>query len=206
MKTICCIGTGPSLKQHQIDTAREKNFTLFGCNLTYQLVPDLALFYSVNMAFWAHYWGLGLSEHTAAKWTTNRDVADEYGVNWIAEVNKIGLSQDPDVIHHGHGSGFSLVSMAHRAGADRIILLGYDLKYSKDYNGKQQVRGSTPRHYFGEYPASMQHWPSVSVIDGVHVELVDLYRSIKSQGLVEVINCTPDSAIDCFEMVDIEDL
>jgi len=109
------------------------------------------------------------------------------------------------VIHHGHGSGYSLVSMAYRNGADRIILLGYDLKYAEDYNGRSQHIGSSPRHYFGEYPASMQHWPSVSVVRGIHVELVDLYRSIRAQGLVEVINCTPGSAIDCFPMMDIAD-
>ena len=46
----------------------------------------------------------------------------------------------------------------------------------------------------------------MSVIDGVHVELVDLYRSIKDQGLVEIINCTPNSAIDCFGYTDIGDM
>ena len=123
MKTICCIGTGPSLKQQQIDTAREKGFILFGCNLTYKIVPDLSLFYSVNLAFWSHYWTEGLSEHPAEKWTTNKEAADKYGLNWIAEVNKSGLSTNEDVIHHGHGSGYSLVSMAYRAGADRNVLL-----------------------------------------------------------------------------------
>ena len=149
---------------------------------------------------------MGLKERPAEKWTTNKEAAERYGVNWIAETNKPGLSTDPDVIHHGHGSGYSLVSMAHRSGADRIVLLGYDMKYAPDYNGKEHEKGSTPRHYFGEYPESMRHWPSVSVQGGVHTELVDLYRSIKEQGLVEVINCTPDSAIDCFERISIDAL
>ena len=96
--------------------------------------------------------------------------------------------------------------MAHRSGADRIVLIGYDCKYSENYDGLEREIGSTPRHYFGEYPESMQHWPSVCIQGGVHTELVGLYRSIKEQGLVEVVNCTPGSAIDCFEFVDIEDL
>ena len=206
MKTVVCIGTGPSLEPQQIEVARQKGFALYGCNLIYQMVPDLALFYSVNYAFWAHYWHIGLKQHPAEKWTTNKKVAEKYGVNWIAETNRPGLSTDPDVIHHGHGSGFSLVSMAHRSGADRIILLGYDMKYAPDYDGVQQQEGSTPRHYFGEYPSSMQHWPSVCIQGGVHTELVGLYRSIKEQGLVEVINCTPGSAIDCFPYMDIQDV
>lgn len=142
----------------------------------------------------------------AEKWTVNKQAAQEFYINWIAEKNAPGLSTDPDIIHHGHGSGYSLVSMAHRAGAERIVLLGYDMKYAPDYDGKTRQVGSTPRHFFGEYPHSMQHWPSMQVVDGVHVEMLDLYRSIARQGLVEVINATPDSAIDCFERVDIHAL
>jgi len=205
LKTVTCIGTGPSLTQQQVDTARNKGYDLYGCNRTYQIVPDLSLFYSVNLSFWTHYWSRGLKEYPAEKWTTNKEAADTFGLNWIAETNKPGLSADSDLIHHGHRSGYSLVSMAHRSGADRIILLGYDCRYAEDYDGRERDAGSTPRHYFGEYPESMQHWPSVCVQGGVHTELVGLYRSIKEQGLIEVINCTPGSAIDCFERIPIDD-
>ena len=157
----------------------------------------------MNLPFWQHYWN-EINWLQCEKWTTNREAADIFGINCIAEKNAPGLSTDPKVIHHGHGSGYSLVSMAHNKGAKRIVLLGYDLRYAPDYDGKAHQIGSTPRHYFGEYPHSMQHWPSVQVKDGVHVELLELYRSIAEQGLVEVINCTPDSAIDCFERGDID--
>ena len=213
LKTVVCIGTGPSLTPEQVETARQKGFELYGCNLIYEMVPDLTLFYSVNYAFYEHYWDKGLSEHTAEKWTTNAKVASHFdGMHWIAEPpgtpseHRPGLSTDPKMIHHGHGSGGSLVSMAHRNGADRIILLGYDMQYAPDYDGRAQQIGSSDRHYFGEYPQSMQHWPSEKVDRGKHVELIEWYRSIHTQGLVEVVNCTPDSAIDCFEAISIEDI
>ena len=196
LKTIVCIGTGPSLTLEQIAIARSKGFILYGCNLTYKIVPDLELLYGCNLAFWEHYWGSGLEKYPAEKWTTNKEASERFRINWVAEKNAPGLSTDPDVIHHGHGSGYSLVSMAHRNGADRIVLLGYDMKYAPDYDGKARQIGSVPRHYFGEYPASMQHWPSVSVNGGVHVELVGLYQSIRDQGLVEVVNATPGSALE----------
>jgi hypothetical protein len=205
LKTIVCIATGPSVTQKQVDTARDKGFTLYACNNAYQLAPDAELLYGCNYEWWKHYWP-EVKDLPCQKWTTNKRASVEFGINWIAEKNEQGLSTDPNVIHHGHGSGYSLVSMAHREGADRILLLGYDLKYAADYDGKARDVGSGPRHYFGEYPASMQHWPSVSVVRGVHVELVELYRSIHKQGLVEVINCTPDSAIDCFPRMEIDAL
>jgi hypothetical protein len=193
--TIACIATGPSLTAAQVDTARSRGFRLFVCNNAYQLAPDAELLYSVNTAWWDHYWPAA-RELPAEKWTTNREAADRYGLNWIAERDAPGLSTDPDVIHHAHGSGGSLVSMAHKQGAERILLLGYDLKYAPDYDGRARQIGSSQRHFFGEYPASMQHWPSVHVRNGVHVELVEWYRSVHEQGLVELINCTPGSALE----------
>lgn len=108
----------------------------------------------------------------------------------------MGLCEDPKIIHHGHGSGFSLVGIAHKLGATRVLLLGYDLKFAPDYDGQATKIGSKPRHYFGEYPPHLQHWPSAQVKAGVHVELVDLYRSVHEQGLIEIVNCTPGSALE----------
>ena len=195
MKTVCCIGTGPSITQQQVDIARDKGFHLYVCNNAYQLAPDAELLYSVNFEWWAYYWD-EVKRLPCEKWTTNEAAAKAFHINHIAEKNAPGLSTDPNVIHHGHGSGYSLVSMAHRNGADRVILLGYDLKYAPDYDGRARQVGSGPRHFFGEYPASMQHWPSVQVKDGVHVELVELYRSIKEQGFIELQNATPGSALE----------
>jgi hypothetical protein len=204
-KTVCCIATGPSVTQQQVDAARLKGFRLFVCNNAYQLAPDADLLYAVNIEWWNHYWP-EVKDLPCAKWTTSRQAADKFPINWMKERHGEGLCEQPDVIHHGHGSGFSLVSMAHKAGASRIVLLGYDMKYSADYDGQSRRVGSGPRHFFGEYPQSMQHWPSVHVKGGVHIEMCRLYRTVADQGLVEVINATPGSALDCFQRANIEDL
>lgn len=195
MSTVVAIGTGPSLTLEQIDVARQKGFRLFGCNNVWEIVPDLELLYACNLQWWDTYYHR-VKGHPCEKWTTNPLAGQLLGVNHIRERAGYGLCTDEGVIHHGHGSGFSLVSMAHKMGAKRILLLGYDLKYAKDYDGRAKQAGSTPRHYFGEYPKHLQHWPSVMVREGVHVELVDLYRSVHEQGLVEIVNCTPGSALD----------
>lgn len=169
------------------------------------MAPDAKLLYGCNHEWWAHYWD-DVKDLPCEKWTTSTIAASAHGINWIAERHAPGLSMDPDVIHHGHGSGYSLVSMAHRAGADRIVLLGYDLKYAPDYDPANRDVGSSPRHFFGEYPPGMQHWPSVKVKDGVHVELRDLYREIKEQNVVEVVNCSPGTAMDSIPIRNIADL
>lgn len=189
----------------QIDTARRKGFALFGCNNVWELT-ELAVHYACNKAWWDCYWSPKLAATSAEKWTCNAEAARDYGLNWVAEKNAPGLSQDPSVIHHGHGSGYTLLNIAYLLGAQRIVLLGYDLKYASDYNGHAQQIGSQPRHYFGEYPEQLQHWPKMRVKQGIHEELVELYRSVATQGLVEIVNCTTDSAIDCFPRIAIDAL
>jgi hypothetical protein len=101
-----------------------------------------------------------------------------------------------------------LLNLAYLSGAARIVLLGYDLKYAVDYNGKENKPGSTPRHYWpgGEYPSALQHWPTLSVEKGVHVNLVRLYETVARQNAVPIINCTPGSAATCFPMMAIDDV
>jgi hypothetical protein len=186
----------------QVEIARKKGYTLAGCNRVGLDVPDLAVLYGCNYSFWELY-ADRLKGHAAEKWTTNRVAAELFWLNWIEERDAPGLSTDARYIHHGHGSGFSLVNLVYLLGATRIVLLGYDLKYAPDYDGRSRVIGSLPRHYFGEYEAQLQHWPSVSVKGGVHVQLVELYQSVARQAAVEIINATPDSAIQCFPQVNI---
>jgi hypothetical protein len=196
-----CIGTGPSLTMQQVEIARKKGYTLAGCNRVGLDVPDLAVLYGCNYDFWAVY--ADRLKGPAEKWTTNRVAAETFWLNWIDEKDAQGLSTDLRYVHHGHGSGYSLVNLVYLLGATRIVLLGYDCKYAHDYDGKQRTIGSLPRHYFGEYEPELQHWPSVSVREGVHVQLVELYKSVARQAAVEIINCTPDSAIECFPQVNI---
>jgi hypothetical protein len=190
----------------QVQSARSKGFTLYACNDAYKLAPDAALIHGCNYEWWASRYQ-SVKYLPAEKWTTNGKAAAEFDLNWIAEVNKPGLSVDGNVLHHGHSSGYQLVGMAYRNGADRIVLLGFDMKFAPDYDGKAKRIGSTPRHFFGEYDEpALQHWPSVKVQAGVHVELLDLYRSIAKQGLVEIVNCSPGSALTCFPNRDIADV
>ena len=183
--------------------ARSKGFVLFGCNNIFRVAPDLAVLWATNAGWWDHYWSEAKG-HAAEKWTVSAEARDRYGINWIDEKDAPGLSQDPTVIHHGHGGGYSMLGLAYLMGAARIVLLGYDLAYAPDYDGRGRKVGSGPRHFFGEYPPELQHWPSVCVKDGVHFDLVRRYGEVAQQGLVEIVNCTPGSAIKCFPMMDIE--
>lgn len=99
-----------------------------------------------------------------------------------------GLSLDPRYLVTGRNSGFQAMNLAVLAGAKKVILLGFDGKPGID--GRDHFHGCHPR------PTPKEAFP--------------LYRSamVSSVGAldkagVKVLNATPDSAIECFERVNL---
>lgn len=200
MTTVVCIGTGPSLTLEQIDIARRRGFTLYGCNRVYRDVADLSVLHACNAEFWEYY-APQVEHHKAEKWTTRAESAARFSwLNYIYEVDAPGLSVDSTLLHHGHSSGYQLIGLAYLKGATRIVLIGYDLRVPGGYDGSARSAGG-PRHYFGEYPPELQHWPTLPTsirADGVMIGLLPYYRSAVEQRIVEIISATPDSALNDF--------
>ncbi|MGA0104239.1 MAG: hypothetical protein ACO3LH_11085 [Steroidobacteraceae bacterium] len=201
---MAVIGTGPSLTASQVDTARRKGFELYVCNNAFLLAPDAALLHACNAEWWDCYWEK-VKDLPARKTTIFADTARKYGIEFVPGIWQAGLAEKPR-ISYGHSSGFQLLNLAYHQKPDRIVLLGYDMKYAPDYDGRARQVGSTPRHFFGEYESALQHWPSQQVRNGFHVELIELYNQVARLNKVEIVNATPDSALECFPKVDIDKL
>lgn len=88
-----------------------------------------------------------------------------------------------DKIHHGSNSGYQAINLAYLMGADCIILLGYDMHRR---NGN---------HFFGDHPKKFTNGDYSSFVPRFDALAKDLAR----EG-VEVINCTPGSALHQFRM------
>lgn len=206
MQTIVCVGTGPSLRPAQLEVARRRGWPLYVCNDAVRWCQDAALLTACNWQWWDARWP-EVRDLPCEKWTTRREAADKYGLSWIAErpCDGSGLSKDPSFLYHGHGSGYQLLGLAWRARPARIVLLGYDLTFAPDYDGRRRFAGSTPRHFFGEYELALQHWPSVRVERGRHVELLGFYADVARQRPCEIVNCS-GGALECFPRQRIEDV
>ena len=104
--------------------------------------------------------------------------------------HSIGLSLDPEALVTGRNSGFQALNLAILAGAARVILLGFDAQPDRD--GKS--------HFFGEHPkaTSSQAYPEYMRAFSA------AERPIKAAG-VEVLNCSPGSAINSFPKVALGD-
>jgi len=143
------------------------------------------------------------------KFTWYPEFAKEFGIRYIKAIVKDGISLDPGIVHINHGSGPMMLNLAILYGCSKIVLIGHDMKFAPDYAPAEQLPGATPRHYFGEYPKPLQHWPSVKVRQGVLDGLIEAYTKINAQIVrdkisVDVVNCTTDTALTMFRCSDLE--
>ena len=198
------VGTGPSLTGDVIAAVNASSLPKFGCNLTYRDV-DLDVLYANNKEFWAYY-GDELAGLAIEKWAYAEE-ARQYGAHIIKGVWQPSLSKDPGVLHWGHSSGYELLGIAYHHGVREMILVGYDLKMPKGYNGFTRELGDGKRNYFGAYPKELEHWPKYDFgPNGEMGGLLKVYRTIDCADLaLRIINCSPGSALDFFEVGRLED-
>jgi hypothetical protein len=218
-RTAVILATGPSLTTAVLAAAQRGQqqgaWSVYGMNHVWRDFPTLDVFLSCNVQYYECEWGRGLREHRAEKWIAVDDAQPErfaaamkFGLNVKGGRWGEGFSRDPRFINYGHSSGFQLPQLAYHDGCRRLLLCGYDMRYAADYDGRNHRIGSAPRHYFGEYEApALNHWPSVKVKDGVHVELIEQFEKVKRLNTdVEIVNCSPGSAMKCFPMSTLTEL
>ena len=214
-ETAILIATGPSVTNqvNEIRNAKaDKHCRIITINNAYEIAPFADAHISCNDDWWRYYWPKSavLRKMPCLKYTWYKDIADEYGIQYVKAIVKDGLSTDPRIIHINHGSGPMGINIALHLGIKKLLLIGHDMKFAKDYDGQRKKAGSTNRHFFGEYPKKLQHWPSVKVgksKPGVMDGLIDAYNTMVPQipelGM-EVINCTPNSALTSFPLSTLE--
>ncbi len=100
-----------------------------------------------------------------------------------------GLSEKPNAICTGCNGGYQAVNIAVLAGAKRILLVGYDMRFtggrSHSHNGHPTRQ---PESAYARYAQSFK----------------TMLPQLKRLG-VEVVNCTPGSLIACFPRAELVD-
>lgn len=101
-----------------------------------------------------------------------------------------GLSSDPEYLVTGSHSGWQALNVAVLAGAKRILLLGFD---ARDPDGQAG-------HWFGEHPTPTPR----AAYAAYRKAFAAGAAAVKAAG-VEVLNCSPGSAIDSFPRATIDE-
>jgi hypothetical protein len=123
----------------------------------------------------------GEIEFHGEKWTQDIKARREFGLNWILGRGQPGLGRD--CVHFGGNSGYQAMNLAYLWGAKRIVLLGFDC---------QNVNGQA--HWFGQHPPQLNRVQPFQIWIN---HFNHLAKELEAEG-VEVINCSPDTALECF--------
>ena len=204
-ETVVCIGGGPSVTAERVAVIeaahREGRCKVIAINNSYLIAPYADLLYFADARWWKwHTEGVrtfGLPADEVAKrfsafgglkctvFVTGMMVADPEVFMLKISPRGEGLSSQPDEIVTGSNSGYQAVNIAALSGAKRILLLGYDMHFP----------GGTS-HWHGGHPSKHPEAMYAKYARNFAGMLPDL------QG-IEVVNCSPGSAIKAFPFGDI---
>lgn len=161
-KTWAVLATGPSMSQALADSVR--HLPRVAVSNAYTLAPDAEALASTDGTWWRHY--------TDAQ----RFAGLKFSVGTIEGVHRLpGFAMSTN-------SGLLGMHVAKLLGAERILLLGFDMGGS---------------HYFGDHPQPLPNTQACRF---------DFFKEqFTHWGGPEVINCTPGSALRCFPIGSIED-
>ena len=163
-----------------------KHLPTIAINDAYKIAPHAQYLYACDLKWWK--WHDGASGFSGMKITQDKKAWEKYpDLYRVPGESGVGLSLDPSKIHTGQNGGFQAFNLAVLMGASRILLLGYDMRIHK--NGSSHWFGDHPDKQRPNYKPWLEHFAdSVPQLDGV-----------------EVINCSPDSALTCFPMMSVDE-
>lgn len=183
--------TGPSLTPAVAE--RCVGQPVVAVNDAYRLLPWAEVLYACDSNWWDVH--NGCPGFAGERWSSHERrsndklaTASKYGLRLVQGRDAEGFSLDPSVIHYGSTSGFQAINLALLWGAKRVLLVGFDM----------HTRG--PRHFFGDHPAPLSNWMQFE-------KVVPFYRRA-AKALppeIEIVNCTPGSALDCWPIVPLEE-
>ena len=187
---VVVLASGPSLTLEQCSTVlKRKDVKSIATNTTgLEKAPWADVLYGCDFLWWRQYAAKAKSLHPLGCWTTDRASAERWQLNWIRSAPRDGLGSG--MVHINGNSGAGALNLAVCFGARRILLLGFDMKAAPD--GK--------RHHHDEHPKPLVQKSQFG--EWVH-KMRKVADDCKARG-IEVINCTPGSALPYFPFSTIE--
>lgn len=198
-ETVVILAGGPSLDLAQIR------------HVAMARLEERCRVIAVNDAVFPAWWADWLHACDVKWWTWHRNTATKFKgikttttetvpVAWGVRLLRIGgdtggqaggWSERRNTIYPGGNGGYQAIQCAMKAAAARVLLLGFDMRRPKD----------GPGHFFGEHPDGMR-----SDYEDTMLPWFDtLLEPARDMG-VEIINCAPGSAIECFPRANVEEI
>jgi hypothetical protein len=154
-------------------------------NDTFRLAPWAALLYAADAAWWQ-------ANTDALAFAGLKVTVDSVpGTEQLVYTGSTGFDPNPSAIRTGSNSGYQGVHIAAQAGAARILLCGFDMTAAKG------------AHWFGPHRGGL-----ANTTPETYARFIRRFESLKvalDELGVEVVNCTPGSALTCFPMLPLDE-
>ncbi len=180
--TVAILASGPSMTAEAAEKVRAAGLPAIAVNTTFRLAPWAEWLHGADAAWWKHTPG-------ALTFAGIRTSMEEVqGVHLIARAGRVGCGDEKDSIYTLGNSGAQAIQLAVKAGAARVLLLGMDMSGG---------------HWHGEHSAPLR---------STHPDIYAVWRDwmgtlaagLEQRG-IEVLNCSPDSALTCWPKVGLDE-
>lgn len=188
------LASGPSLVKDDVTAVRawrkaDGRRRVIVVNTTFRLAPWADILYACDLPWWDVYAEEVFRTFEGQPWSQTEIACRRYNLAQVRGEVGPGLSRVRGVVRQGGNSGYQAIGLAFDQGAERIVLLGFDM---------QDTGGRT--HWHGDHPEGLRNAsPFASWIGKFGQLAVDLQR----EGVV-VINATRQTALTCFERMPLE--
>lgn len=187
--TIVCLASGPSMTQQDADlVGAAHDVVTFTANSTWLLAPWAQVHYSNDHDWWQQNIGTMRRECRGEFWSgcPDSELLPADVKQYPYQKQARGLPADHNLIGWGGNSGFAQMQLAARAGARRIILVGYDMQG----DGHWHEDHPEPIRKEFNFPFWIGHFN--------HAAAALALRGI------EVLNASRETALKCFPRISLE--
>lgn len=201
-ETVAILAGGPSMTREQAEAVRGKCRVIAVNNTgidtmdsaTKEWIPAFApwadVLYAADAKWW-HAYGDRALHFEGLKVCVRPNLPWPQVYSLIQSKQKI-FDPDPRYLVMGGNSGYMAVHLAVHFGAKRMILLGFDMK---DAPGRR-------RHWFGDHsPPKLRATNAYATWRNRFDNFAPVLRGMG----IDVINCTPKSALNCFRKMQLKD-
>lgn len=186
--TVVILASGPSLSEAQCAAVKEwrqaeteRARRVIAINNTFRRALWADMLYACDVHWWAVYLEEARATFAGELWTQDVRAQREHRIKYVESSRANGLGKRPGVIHQGGNSGYQAINLAYQAGAEKIVLAGFDM-HGTHWHGKH-----------GHGLPNTADWLFKLWVKNFDALAADL----AAEG-VDVVNCSPDSALRCF--------
>lgn len=170
-RNVAVLATGPSLTVEDCEAVRDAGFLTIGVNSAWKFAPWIDVLYAGDNRYWkAFYKEIDAAGIKAKRYSRSSNAEKAVGAKYV----KTRMKGD-------YNSGQLAIEMAVNAGAELIVMLGFDASVENGVHCHGS-HGKTP----DPNPARCKRW------------LGQFERIPKFYPNANIVNCSRQTAIECF--------